>query len=735
MNKFHLYHILFILILATVIYSPDASADMNRRPRIGLALSGGGAKGIAHIGVLKVLDDEGIPIDYIAGNSIGAFIGALYAIGYTPQQLDSLTCTENIRDVFFDVIPRHAVSMEEKDQRERYAGSFPIMNNSITLPRALQSGQNLSTFIARLTLPMHNEQDFSLFPVPFCCIATNAVTGEEVVLDHGFLPDVLRASMSLPSIFNPVIIDSTMLVDGYLVRNLPASDVIDMGADLVIGVDVGSPLYSQDELNSLFRIARQTMNYRSAKESIRQRELCNILVEPSVDTFMPMNFDNPSDLIARGESAVRELLPLILAAMDSLGIEPRRLNPSAKPEWNDSYRITEIRTEGLDVIPRDILLGKLQIQTPSMVTAAELDRAVTRAYGSGFFETVTYRIESGEDETILTVRVIEKDNDQLRLGVHYDSDQKTELLLNTTFMNVMLPGSRLMLDAKFSDNPLFGGSYFKYTGWRTGVGFGFSSYYREVGAMTYIGNGDVKKPIDFSQLTSRFEIQTLFSNVFSIAGGAEYQYTHMKPITSPDDKDHNSYGHFSLYGNIRLDTLDRLVFPRKGFYFNGEVKKVTGLLKTGDMDEFQPFYRYTLTASEILRLHQRMSLIGLFKCGLVTASPIPPDHLFYLGGIHNRHSSSLPFFGLDFMALADRSAMVIQTAIQWEMRNDYFLRFVVNSGKTSNDVSELLQAGNFIIGTGISTGILTPIGPLEGTVMWNDMNHDLSTSLQIGYPF
>ena len=220
---------------ATDSAATDSAAADRQRPRVGLALSGGGAKGFAHIGVLKVLESAGVPIDCISGTSMGSIVGALYAIGYSVDEIEAIALESDWEDIFSDAITRRDRPIEQKLVEDRYLLSLPLVGTKIGLPRGLIAGQKVSALLDRLTLPVHGQTSFRELPIPFSCVATDIVTGEAVVLDSGFLPEAIRASMAIPSAFTPVEIDGRLLVDGMLVRNFPVQDVIDLGADLVVG--------------------------------------------------------------------------------------------------------------------------------------------------------------------------------------------------------------------------------------------------------------------------------------------------------------------------------------------------------------------------------------------------------------------------------------------------------------------------------------------------------------------
>ncbi len=234
--------------------------------KVGLVLSGGGAKGLAHIGVLKVLEDAGVQIDYVAGTSMGAIVGGLYASGYSARQLDSLFRSIDFDKVIQDELPRKAKTFYEKEASEKYAISLPFDNFKLSLPKSLSKGQNTYNLLARLLEHVDTINDFEDLPIPFFCIATDIEKAEQVILDSGYLPNAISASGALPTLFSPVNLGDLMLVDGGVVNNYPVDELRAKGVDIIIGVDVQDELRKRDELNTAPEIFLQINNYRTIKE-------------------------------------------------------------------------------------------------------------------------------------------------------------------------------------------------------------------------------------------------------------------------------------------------------------------------------------------------------------------------------------------------------------------------------------------------------------------------------------
>ncbi|VAW23581.1 putative patatin-like phospholipase, partial [hydrothermal vent metagenome] len=279
-----------VLILSiSFVYSQKNKEQKDLK--VGLVLSGGGAKGFAHVAVIKVLEEAGIRVDYVGGTSMGAIIGALYASGYNGNQLDSIIKSINFENILLDDLPRKSKPFYEKESGEKYALSLPIKNKKVGIPRALSEGQSVLNLLTKLTQHVNNISDFNELPIPFLCIATNLETGEQEVLTKGFLPEAVMASGSFPTLLAPVEISGKLLTDGGIVNNFPVDEVRAMGADIIIGVDIQSGLETKEELDSAIKILNQIVGFQIHQANKSKHDNVDVLIKPKVKEFSVVSFD------------------------------------------------------------------------------------------------------------------------------------------------------------------------------------------------------------------------------------------------------------------------------------------------------------------------------------------------------------------------------------------------------------------------------------------------------------
>ena len=416
---------IYILIFSGLVFSQNQET---KDIKVGLVLSGGGAKGFAHIGAIKAIEDAGVRIDYIGGTSMGAIVGALYASGYSAKQLDSIFNVIDFNTLIQDDIPRSAKTFYEKEESNKYALTLPFDKFQVGFPSSLSKGQNVYNLISKLTAHVNTIKDFSKLPIPFFCIATDVETGKEIILDKGYLPRAVTASGALPSLFSPVSIDDMLLVDGGVVNNYPVDEVRAKGMDIIIGVDVQDGLKKRSALESAFDVLVQINNYRTVAAMVDKKVKTDIYIHPKIEDFSVVSFSEGRRIIESGTEAAETFHDDLL----SLAAQQQK-NPRQKIEFlkNNSFFVRNVEIIGNEKYTRSYVLGKLKLKIPSSVSYEDFNAGVNNLSATGNYQDIDYRfVLLGNGEYAINFTLRENNaNMLLRLGVHYDDLFRSSALL------------------------------------------------------------------------------------------------------------------------------------------------------------------------------------------------------------------------------------------------------------------------------------------------------------------
>ncbi len=706
--------------------------------QVGLALSGGAARGLAHIGVLKVLADAGVPVDVVAGTSIGSVIGGLYAVGYTPAQLDSIVTSVDWSRLLTDPVDRRDLPVDRKHTEDHYVLTLPITRGSIKLPRSVVPGQRISQLLTRLTWSVHGVRDFRRLSMPFNAVATNLEKGTATVLDHGFLPDAIRASMALPSVFAPVEIDDSVLIDGGVIRNLPAQDARALGADVLICSDVTDPLAPRDSLRSLADVLLQAVSFRIWDSQAVERAQCDVVILPEVRGFSSAGFTRGRELIARGEAAARAALPRIDSVLARLSRPaPRRRverPPLVEPE---SVLVTKVRfdsagTRDAGRITPEFLGRVLGVRDQTWVTPHELDRRIDRLYATGLFESVRYRLDptpgGGPGQRELTVLVRERSGGRFGVGLRYDSRYKASLLLSGAF-GVPGFGSNAQLDARLGQQIRVGIGGSQTAGIGRPVALGARvDYVRSPFDLYAAGHQVAEARVDLGAVTTSLSTSLGAAGLASVRLKAEH--ARWAESVSAIDTAAIQRTFYTTAAVLEADTYDRGLYPRRGVAFRAVSEWGNRLLGQGTAfsHQFADLQLY-------LPLLRTVSLWAGATLGATGGSP-PPHYLFSLGGARPYYlfpDRDIAFSGLNTQELRGRHLQKAELGMQWEFLPDWFGRVGWNAGTVLDRWT--WDPARWVDGVGVELGVKTFAGRLSLTATGNARSQWPKIDVDLGYPF
>jgi NTE family protein len=718
-----------LLILLSIFVNAQNIAKHNK---IGLVLSGGGAKGFAHVGVLKVIEEAGIPVDYITGTSVGSIVGGLYALGYDASMLENIIESQNWEELLSNSYKREYISAITKEEQSRYLISLPIETKKISIPSGLLNGQNLMELFTYLTFGYHEVNDFSKLPIPFECIAADIATGEEVVLNKGFLPKTIRASMAVPAAIAACEIDGRMLVDGGIVNNFPVDRCREMGADIIIGIDIQDDLMTKDKIKSIPDVISQLTSLMSVERSEKNRKNVNILIRPDISNYSATSFDTESAkaLIKLGEEAARKMLPQLIRMRDSLGIVPVIKDKRKIPNDSTLLVVSKIEVEGTDRTNVVSFLGKIGIGKDRKVTLQHIRQGVSRIYAAGNYENVDYKITGDEQKTI-HILVKESSTQRLNIGLHYDTDLKASALINTTIYSDRISGSSLSLDAKLSSLPMFSARYSLDRGWKPGITVSGSFTSDKIwGYENSLRDAEINVQMTNVQLAT----QAVIFNTLKISLGTSLEHFHFGTMIGMHDiselKDATFYNYFA---RLKVDEFDKPYFPIRGWAIDGNFNLLTdnGWNYIGK----SPIATLGFNVKWAKKISNRIEFLPSFLSHFTFASDAPVYYRSYLGGIQKTNSFGvyLPFAGLRRMELVTNNTALARFDLRLRLWQKIFVSLITNGGIYSDNIS--FDERNIIVGGGFSVAYDSVVGPIEVNFSTSNLNQKISAFFSLGYCF
>lgn len=699
-----------MVIPVSTIQAGDTAAD-GKRPKIGLVLGGGGARGAAHVGVLKVLEELRIPIDIVVGTSMGSIVGGLYATGMTPAEIEREMLTMDWYDLFQDAPRREDRSFRRKRDDDLYAfdAKLGVKEGKIEVPLAYIRGQKLHLALNRLTLSVAGVNDFDRLPIPYRAVATDLQTGKEVVIANGDLVNAIRASMAVPAVFDPVEIDGRLLADGGLANNVPVSVARALGAEVLIVVDVGAGLYERKDITTILSVTSQltgflfTLNTEHQLSMLHQND---VLIRPLLGNISGGDFTRVGEAVPLGETAAHDHADMLqrysLDQEQYLHHLAQRVQRQPAPPVVDFIRINN-----LSHLDDAVIASRINAKAGEPLDVTRLETDIAQVYGLEIFESVQYEFvhEDGKTGLVVTAREKSWGPAYLQFGLASSNDMQGDALLR---LGVLYTQTQV--------NALNGE-------WRIGVQIGdepgiFTELHQPLDPLSrYFISGRVgylSRDINqFDSSGNRLAIYQVNTTGFELGGGREFgtwgegrlgfrreSGDAEISVGTPAPKINVDRG--ELFVRLSDDKLDDLYFPRSGHY--GVLEYRMAREQYGASDDYEQWlFNYIHAFSR-----GQNTLIG----GISTASTVdddaPLDALFELGGF-------LRLSGLQEDELSGQHAGLISLVYMRRLLNVQFFKSYAGVSLELGNVwqrAEDIALSNSIAAGSVFIGFDTPIGPL-----------------------
>ena len=743
---------LFFLFLF-VITSDIPAQEATKRPSVGLVLSGGGAHGIAHLGVIKVMEEAGLRPDYITGVSMGSIIGGFYAVGYTSDSLYKMLNTMNWEQMLSNKIAENKVIFLEKDHFDNSILSLPLSSRKLILPSGLINGQQIENELSYLLWPAADINDFSKLPIPFMCLGTDIITYKIAELKTGYLPDAIRASFAVPSVFTPLKIDTLFLVDGGLIRNFAASEAREMGADIVIGSYVGFKGYKEDELQSVSGILKQIAMYRSLDDFEKEKKLADLVIKPDVEGYSVMVFDNVDSLVKKGYEAALPYKDYFRRLADSLN----RFGPQ-KPVKNilnkKSYSFDKVEITGNKYYPGYQIRGILDIKTGEEIDKHQIKEKIELLYGKAWFDKVKYRIVSRNDSLILNIDCIEKPSQMLYGSVHYDNSLLSGIILEMSVKNLLTQKSVINLNTYISKYYRFDLNYLQFVdrNQRFGLSANFYSDNTLFPMLELRGDrGDVSS-LNFVPGVSISQVISL-NHMMSLS--MDYENLNLILRYESDIRLKNlSYNYMTTTYDYKINSLNTKHFPDKGVLFNTSIsssKLISAgtrtdtsktVFKVSDHGEFSfdRFFSIKGSFKQYFSPGNKLTFaLGGEVLFITDSDSISAQNNFsLLGGIESVNKRSIPMIGYHTNQIPVKKVAGIRSELDLELYKNLHLNLMADFFAVQQ-VNRTIGY-SIIKGYGIGLGYLSIIGPIKAGIEYGDYGREnyfskIKGYISIGYNF
>ncbi|WP_080777367.1 patatin-like phospholipase family protein [Chryseobacterium phocaeense] len=689
--------LLFVFQLMMIHSQVKKDLVIPKNPRIGLSLAGGGAKGFSHVGVLKVLDSLGVKVDYIAGTSMGAIVGGLYASGYSGKEIEKIVMDTDFYSLIMDPKSRQESSFFNKSV-DKYLLSIPLKNGKISLPSSISSGQRNVYLLKELFKNVSNIDDFSKLPIPFMCVATNLESGNMEIFEKGDLVQSIMASSAFPSLMDPVKIGDSIYIDGAMTVNYPSKPLKDKGIDIVIGVDLNQDLSKREDLSNIISILNQVIDFGIKRDTRRQYKYTDINIKPNLKGMTATSYDEKKKILDSGYAEGMKYTKIL----DQLPKRPfDRLRERVNPIYSNVYKIDSISLDGGRIYGKNYVLGKMGLRLPSMQTYGSINKKIDKLVATNNYRFINYDIIPDNDANYLKLYVTEDEARHfLKVGLHYDEVFKTGLLLNYSGKRLLFKNSNLSLDVVVGDKPRYYLNYFIDNGYIPGFGIYSSGMSFD---LKNIDNNIVDK---WEWFRNEAFIQSVWKDKFAIGGGISHDYF----AAEINGQNERIMRFLNPYVFLKSDTQNDKDFPTRGIFINAEGKVVDLLKSEVEKRIIQVKADIRLNIPLSKQFTYRLNLYG----GITIGDDLPEFYRYRLGGIFEQNIINFKSFGgFYFAQLNTNNVVQISNDLQFKFNKNYFISGNFSFANLSDDINfEDAVKVNFS-SVGLTAGYKSPFGQIK----------------------
>ncbi|HPQ21142.1 MAG TPA: patatin-like phospholipase family protein [Saprospiraceae bacterium] len=763
--------LLTFLLFCSVISSVYSQSV---KPKVALVLSGGGAKGFVHIPVLQTLDSLGIVPDIIIGTSMGSIVGGLYAMGYSGDDIYNMASQVNWNELFSEGVSLRDVAVEEKSEYEEYLTELNINHGRFKTSNYLLNDFNLMNLFEKLTVSTYSLKNFDELNIPFRSVTTNIVTGKEFVIDKGSLAVAMRASMSIPALFDPVVLDDKILLDGGVLNNFPTDIAKKWGADIIIGSDVGEGMVSKEGLNNLSDLLFQTGMLISNLHHEESKKLCDILVNnfPNLK-YSSGDFDKLNDFIDDGSIALKEVLPQLQSLSYQLKNFKQRTRHQPIPL--DSLVIDEEIFTGVNPENYKYIKARIGVEIGKYNQIDAIEQGLVNAMGSTLFEKLSYNISNHESKTTLEIDAKERDKHRFKASIHYDRHNGVGLILNYTGRNITGPASRSLISIDLAEQPKIRLQNIIHVGHER-------NWWWKAEALALQSRESIyQKGFEADYFRYRYfnflnEFNKNINNLQSFIGlGIKYELTHFHPIINAEInpgiygiKKYNFHT-LDLFLKYEFNSLNKVLYPNSGryirvklnrnlsnhvavSYIDNNLSEVEGKVNGYWIFQFDFQQLFRLSSHTILGASVNIGNTLIDENSQLNFESYAFGSKFFIGGITDYYRSyQLEFYGLKRNEILATQYLSTTLSLQYRYNYDYYVtpHFSIANvayGDLSDFASQLFKSNNkwtnfdtsgisVLASAGCMFSYNSLIGPIDFDCTWVNDVDKFRWNLRVGYLF
>ena len=747
------------------------------RPTVALVLSGGGAKGTAHVPAIQYIEELGIPVDLVVGTSMGGLIGGLYSLGYTVHEMDSIVRNMDWAWALSDKLSRDYITYTDMKYKEKYLLSIPfyyerdyfrmkvadenrfdnvkqheilhigadneegadfLKHNLLgSLPSGYLYGQNVNNMISSLTVGYQDSIDFQTLPIPYVCVAADMVTGKTKIWHSGRLNDAMRSTMSIPGVFAPVKTGGMVLVDGGIRDNFPTGLAKEMGADIIIGVDLAQGRKGYLDVNNIADIAAQTIEMLGRDTYERNITIPDVTINPHLPEYGSLSFSTEAvdTIMARGWQAAQaqdSLLRVIAARTKGKYISQNR--PKAFDFQTDSLIIADVDITGVLPKEKELLKNRLNLKFGQKISRQDLEHIVAQIYGTQAYDYVTYELHGASEPYKLVLNCKKGPIHQLGIGVRADTEEIVSVLLNLGFNAHTLQGHKLDLVGKINANP-YVQLHWSYDIPKVPTLNASTSFrWTDMNLLNFRDNTlnfnfyDAKQELYLSNIKwKRLDINVGLRNDF-------FNVRNLKSSQIMGDYDvsllRNNF--MSLFADGRTDTFDDGYFPTKGMSAGLSYSWTFA----GFPNPVNRFHTFQADTKVVIPAGNIFAFIPSFNVRFLLGEDVPVPYFNAIGGsLAGRYvDQQIPFIGVTNLSAMKNVLTVFRTDYRFRLMKNHYVTAIVNYARDCDDFRSYVEGLGYF-GAGLEYAYDTIFGPFKFNVHWSNLSKTVGVYLSAGYNF